>query len=78
MTLPHEKHVLACALLVEKQQGERAPVYIAEQIGRLVFEGDWAGVAMWKKIAACMGNYITETSAYRAAGYLTAQLLRRF
>jgi hypothetical protein len=51
MTLTHDKHVLACALWVEKHHGDRGPVFIAKQIGELVVKGDTAGVAMWKEIA---------------------------
>lgn len=54
MVLSHQQHVMACALLVEKQQGKRAGVYVAEQIGRLALEGDAAGVAMWKEIAVAL------------------------
>jgi hypothetical protein len=51
MTLTHDKHVLACALWVEKHHGDR-DLFIAKQIGQLAFNGDEAGMAMWKEIAA--------------------------
>jgi hypothetical protein len=38
------------ALATIKHHGERAPVYAAEQIGRLALEGDQAGVEFWKKV----------------------------
>lgn len=46
-----EKELWACALLVEREHGENAPVWIAERIGALALEGDAAGVARWKAIA---------------------------
>ena len=47
-----EQHVWACAAAVERQHGERAPLFIAERIGALALAGDEASVAMWKSIAA--------------------------
>lgn len=35
-----------------RQQGERAPVFVAERIGALVLNGDREGVATWKQVAA--------------------------
>lgn len=49
-----EQHVLACALEVERQNGEHAPVFIAERIGVLAAVGDLAGVEMWQQIAATL------------------------
>jgi hypothetical protein len=46
-----ERELWACALLVEREQGDNAAVYIAERIGALALEGDAAGVARWKAIA---------------------------
>lgn len=46
-----ERELWACALLVEREQGDDAAVYIAERIGALAAEGDAAGVARWKAIA---------------------------
>lgn len=47
-----EQHIWACALAIEKQYGERAPLHVAERIGALALAGDLEGVAMWKAIAA--------------------------
>lgn len=47
-----EQHVWACAVAVERQHGDRAPVFVAERIGALALAGDAAGVAMWQAIAA--------------------------
>ena len=40
-----------CALLVEREHGDNAAIYIAERIGALALNGDAAGVARWKAIA---------------------------
>jgi hypothetical protein len=39
-----------------RQQGERAPVFVAERIGALVLAGDAAGVATWKAVATRMAQ----------------------
>lgn len=46
-----DRELWACALLVEREQGDHAAVYIAERIGALAMAGDAAGVARWKAIA---------------------------
>lgn len=51
MTLTPDQHIWACALAVEKQHGEEAPLFVAERIGALALAGDEAGVAIWKAIA---------------------------
>jgi len=56
MPLSDEQHLWACALAVERQHGERAPVFVAERIGALALAGDAAGVARWKAIAARMAQ----------------------
>lgn len=43
---------LAVVLWVEQHHGDRAEVFIAEQIGAMALAGDAAGIAHWKKIAA--------------------------
>lgn len=52
--LSPEAHIWACALAVERQHGERAPVFVAERIGALALAGDREGVATWRRIAACL------------------------
>ena len=52
--LTPDEHVWACALAVERQHGERAPVFVAERIGALALAGDSEGVATWRRIAACL------------------------
>lgn len=47
-----DRELWACALAVEWQYGDRAPVHIAERIGELALQGDLAGVEAWKQIAA--------------------------
>jgi len=49
-----EQHLWACALEIQRQHGDRAPVFVAERIGALALAGDMAGVDRWKAIAACM------------------------
>ena len=61
--LTPEQHILACALEVERQHGERAPVLVAERIGALALEGDVAGVTMWKAIAAAMAEHLDKSKA---------------
>jgi hypothetical protein len=54
MTMTPDRELWACALLVEREHGERAPVWIAERIGALALAGDAAGVERWKAVAACL------------------------
>ena len=51
-----ERELWACALLVEREHGERAPLWIAERIGALALAGDAAGVERWEAIAAKLGQ----------------------
>jgi hypothetical protein len=46
-----ERELWACALLIEREHGDNAPVFIAERIGALALAGDAAGVERWKAIA---------------------------
>lgn len=47
-----EDEAVAIALLLRRTHGNQAPVFIAEQIGRLAIEGDAAGIARWQAVAA--------------------------
>ncbi len=47
-----DRELWACAAEVQRQHGDRAPVYVAERIGALVLAGDPEGVTTWKAIAA--------------------------
>jgi hypothetical protein len=47
-----ERELWACALLIERQHGEVAPLWIATRIGELALAGDMAGVERWKAIAS--------------------------
>jgi len=49
----HDQQSWAVALWVEKKHGDKAPRYIAEQIGRMALEGDAAGMARWRQVARC-------------------------
>jgi len=46
-----EWELWACANQVLQTQGENSPLYVAEQIGALVLDGDAQGVATWQEIA---------------------------
>ena len=61
--LTPEQHILACALEVERQHGERAPVFVAKRIGALALEGDFAGVTMWQALAAAMTAHLDKSKA---------------
>jgi hypothetical protein len=52
----------AAAAAVEKEHGDRAPVFVAERIGALALAGDAAGVETWKAIASRM-EQLREASA---------------
>lgn len=58
--LTPERHVWACAAAVEKQHGERAPLFVAERIGSLAVAGDTAGVEMWRAIAARLADLMAD------------------
>lgn len=51
-----EQERWACALEMERQHGDRAPVFIAERIGALVLAGDSDGVERWRSIAHCLDS----------------------
>ena len=46
-----DRELWACAVQVESQHGNHAPVFVAERIGALALACDVAGVAIWKEIA---------------------------
>jgi hypothetical protein len=46
-----EQEMWACALLVEREHGERAVAFIAERVQSLALAGDMAGVDRWRAIA---------------------------
>jgi len=51
-TMTPEQEIWAVALWVEKHHRDSGPAYVGEQTERLAVEGDEAGIAMWKKVAA--------------------------
>ncbi len=53
----------ACAAQLERQHGERAPLFLAERIGALAISGDDAGVSTWKAIAARLAKLRNDASA---------------
>ena len=61
--LTPKQHILACALEIERQHGDRALVFVAERIGALALEGDVAGVTMWQAIAAAMAAHLDKSKA---------------
>ena len=50
--LTPEQERWAEALAVQRLQGQRAHVHVAERIGALALAGDAAGVQRWRDIAA--------------------------
>lgn len=52
MPLSDDHLIWACAVAVERQYGDHAPLHVAERIGALALEGDAAGIARWQAIAA--------------------------
>lgn len=46
-----EQELWGLALWVEKHHGENGWLYIAQQQDRLIAEGQFDGVAMWRKVA---------------------------
>lgn len=43
--------LLAIMLWIEQHHGDRAEVFIAEQIGAMALDGDSAGIEHWKAVA---------------------------
>lgn len=50
--LTDEQELWGCALAIEKQHGDNAPVWIAQRIGELALAGEMEGVELWRAIAA--------------------------
>ena len=46
------------ALMVLRQHGDFARVFVAERIGALAVQGDAAGIRRWKEIAAKLHQLI--------------------
>lgn len=46
-----EWELWACAYEIERQHGDRAPLFVAERIGALALSDDVDGIAHWKEIA---------------------------
>ncbi len=59
--MTREEETLAVALLIKKQHGAHAPVYVAEQIGAQVVAGDQAGIARWQEIAQALAPLMRPT-----------------
>ncbi|MGB7655665.1 MAG: hypothetical protein WBL74_09295 [Novosphingobium sp.] len=56
--MTRDEETLAAALLIKKQHGADAPVYVAEQIGAQVIAGDEAGVARWQEIGSALAELL--------------------
>lgn len=54
MTL--DRDVMAEALWVEHNHGDRGPAFVARQIGALALRGDEAGIARWLRIARALAS----------------------
>jgi hypothetical protein len=48
------------ALAIDCQYGGDAPRHVAERIGALALEGDLAGLARWRQIAARLDQMLRE------------------
>ncbi|MFN5085814.1 MAG: DUF6961 family protein [Novosphingobium sp.] len=59
--MTRDEETLAVALLVKKEHGARASVYVAEQIGAQVIAGDQAGVARWQEIASALAPLLKKS-----------------
>ena len=55
------RDIWACPLEVQRQHGERGPVFIAEQIGALALAGDAAGLETWRSIAARLDQLLVRS-----------------
>jgi hypothetical protein len=53
----------ACANTVLKAHGDKAPLYVAEQIGALVLKGDEEGIRSWQEIAVRLVALMAQPSA---------------
>jgi hypothetical protein len=51
MVFTREKEIWAIALWVEKHHGDEGDFYIAQQMDRLLAEGELDGMAMWRQVA---------------------------
>lgn len=56
--MTEDQVMLGAAMMLLKRHGDTAPVKVAERIGELAVEGDAAGVAVWKEIAARMDEIL--------------------
>lgn len=54
--MSEDQETIAIALHIAGRQGERAPIYIAEQLGAVASRRDAAGVARWQTIAAAFDD----------------------
>lgn len=53
-----EAILLGAAMMLLRRHGKNTPLKVAERIGELASEGDWAGVAAWKVIARRMDEIL--------------------
>lgn len=51
-----DREVMAEALWVEQNHGDKGPVFVARQIGALALRGDEAGIARWQRIARALAS----------------------
>lgn len=66
MPLTPDQERWAEALQIEKMHGDRASVFIVEQIGTLARVGDAAGVSRFREIAARLDQLFRGGSAARS------------
>lgn len=49
--MTRDEEILALALHADREHGASAPMWIAEQIGRLALDADEQGIQLWKSVA---------------------------
>jgi hypothetical protein len=57
----------ACAAWVEREHGDRAPVFVAERIGALALAGDADGVEAWRGVARRMSAVLISEKQFDGA-----------
>ena len=45
----------------DREHGGAAPIWIAEQVGRLALDGDARGIELWKAVARAWQNLTSAT-----------------
>ena len=62
MTLTRDKELWAIALWIEKEHGDEGDLYIAQQMDRLLEQGEPEGLALWLEIRERFEALATDAS----------------